>query len=104
MGKVLLASVSCWREKNAGVPCLCVFILWCMCVDFGLVKGLVRVWDEIEVHACASKHFRAGFDWFISQARALHPWSDQPSFSGACGSGKAEGSKLVCFVAAIGGA
>lgn len=75
-----------------------------MCGDFGLVKGLVQVWDEIEVHACVSKHFRAGFDWFISQAMALYPWSEQPSFSGACGGGNAEGSKLVCFVPAIGGA
>ena len=75
-----------------------------MCGDFGLVKGLVQVWDEIEVHACVSKHFRAGFDWFISQAMALYPWSEQPSFSGAFGGGNAEGSKLVCFVPAIGGA
>ena len=75
-----------------------------MCGDVGLVKGLVAVWGEIEVQACVSKHFRVACDCLISQAKALYPWSEQPSFSGAYGSCKAEGSKLVCFVPATGGA
>ena len=78
--------------------------------DIGLAKGLVRVWDDIEVHARFANDFRVGLDWFMSQAKGLHPWGEQPSFSSAYGCWEADGSgeadecKLVRFVPAIGGA
>ena len=75
-----------------------------MCGDVGLVKGLVAVWDEIDVQACVSNDFRVACDCLISQAKALRPWNEQRGFSGAYGSGEAEGSKLACFVPATGGA